>query len=338
MSRNNFDEDLRVFTLRKPAESAPRPHDIDDTSVDEDPPDLNNSDEEDDDDEEVHVISTPIMKKSTIEKVGGNGKIAEISKESPLKKHNTNTHLTKLAKEDTDDQPEPLKILTWNVNGLQSLIKSFKDKYLIEDPVLAFLHFLDNDANADMVCLQETKIFSKKRLNLLARFEELVSFGWKVYWHHDAESIGCNGVCTFVRTHLAQGARPAILQHPGRCLITYHGAVALINVYVPNGTKGQERHNAKLDFLQQLRELRKELRAEGRRTMVAIAGDFNLAHEDIDAHDPSFWRGVSGFLPDKKEIFDELLADGMIDTFCKDRPSEPRSHLVRQQMAIQERR
>jgi exodeoxyribonuclease-3 len=63
------------------------------------------------------------------------------------------------------------------------------------------------------------------------------------------------------------------------------------------------------EFLEFLNQLRKE------RPKLIICGDYNIAHKEIDLHNPKGNKKTTGFLPDERAWFDKFLANGYVDGF-----------------------
>ena len=97
----------------------------------------------------------------------------------------------------------------------------------------------------------------------------------------------------------------------GRCLRAEFGDVAIYSLYVPSGSSGEERLNLKFECMDYLRGFLAKVRKE--RRPVAICGDWNVAHEAIDIHNPKGNAKNSGFLPEERAWFSELLANGWVD-------------------------
>jgi exodeoxyribonuclease-3 len=76
---------------------------------------------------------------------------------------------------------------------------------------------------------------------------------------------------------------------------------------------GEERHDFKQRFLHDFTDHLAEKINEGHE--VIVVGDYNVAHKDIDVHDPKRLSKVSGFLPEEQEWFDGFLDVGFVDTF-----------------------
>jgi exodeoxyribonuclease-3 len=87
----------------------------------------------------------------------------------------------------------------------------------------------------------------------------------------------------------------------------------LYNVYFPSGQRGQERVAFKLEFYRALLELCDRGHAQGEK--IAICGDFNTAHREIDLHNPKSNQHTSGFLPEERAWIDRYLEHGFVDVY-----------------------
>lgn len=162
----------------------------------------------------------------------------------------------------------------------------------------------------DMVCLQETKIED-------ARFPalELRAAG---YAAHFAGQKTYNGVALLVREGLpvedvALGI-PGYADEQKRVIAATVAGVRVIGVYVPNGQAvGSDKYRYKLAWFEALAAmLRDEL---ARHPRLAVGGDFNVAPEDRDVHDPAAWAGEVLVSDAERAAFHALLATGLVDSF-----------------------
>ena len=100
-------------------------------------------------------------------------------------------------------------------------------------------------------------------------------------------SRGFNGVATFARDGWTMRAErdplgDAALDAEGRCVLTFHGAFAVFNVYVPNASQGSARLPFKVKFLRALRRRMQQVRSEG--VAVLLVGDLNISRRRQDSH------------------------------------------------------
>ncbi|KAF1324653.1 Exodeoxyribonuclease iii, partial [Globisporangium splendens] len=169
----------------------------------------------------------------------------------------------------------PLRLLTWNVNGLRAVLQRGESKKTLRQ----FLDALD----ADVICFQETKLTRSELDEELVRPE-----GYDAFY----------SFCRF-GTKLVNE-----LESEGRCVITDHGAFVLLNLYCP-ATRNMERLEYKLAFHRLVQDRVQALHAAKRR--VIVVGDINIAHREIDHCDPSPTEGIAfGNHPCRKWM-DEIL-------------------------------
>ena len=187
-----------------------------------------------------------------------------------------------------------MKIATWNVNSIRVRLPHITDWLSTQQP--------------DVLCLQETKVIDE-----LFPAEALQEVGY--------ESIYCgqktyNGVAILSKSTAEDVLRqPEILKdEQQRCIIATFDNIRVINVYVPNGSEvGADKYQYKLRWLKQLHaHLKKELKLYER---LAIVGDYNIAPEDNDVHDPEAWQGSVLVSDKERDAFQGMIAMGLVDLF-----------------------
>lgn len=189
------------------------------------------------------------------------------------------------------------RILSYNLNGIRSALS----KGLIE--------WLDTE-NFDILCFQETKA-QADQVDLTPFLER----GFYPNWH-SAQKKGYSGVLTLSKMPpdlVEAGIGLPQYDQEGRVLRTDYGDITLLNCYFPSGTTGDVRQEVKMNFLADFYEWVLELRKS--RPNIIIVGDYNIAHNEIDIHDPKGNKKSSGFLPEERAWMDLWFANGFIDTF-----------------------
>jgi exodeoxyribonuclease-3 len=190
------------------------------------------------------------------------------------------------------------RMLSWNVNGLRAAgRKGFVDWFHKE--------------KADVVCVQETKA-EPSQLPEGLRVLEGCSFE-----SVSAEKKGYSGVATYSRVApvaVERGTGIAEYDREGRVLVHRFPEFTLFNVYFPNGKMNAERLAFKLRFYEDFRRLLAARMKNGEKNL-AVCGDVNTAHKEIELARPKENSGVSGFLPEERAWIDRLLADGFLDSF-----------------------
>jgi exodeoxyribonuclease-3 len=99
----------------------------------------------------------------------------------------------------------------------------------------------------------------------------------------------------------------------GRVIRADFGDITIVNAYYPSGTSGDERQAYKYIWLNQFQAFLDELIKT--RPHLIVVGDYNIAHEAIDIHDPKGNKKSSGFLPEERAWMTQFLNNGWVDSF-----------------------
>ncbi len=186
-----------------------------------------------------------------------------------------------------------MKIVSWNVNGLRACIeKGFLDYF--------------KDVNADIFCLQETKL-SEGQVDLQLD-------GYHQYWNY-AVKKGYSGTAVFTKIeplNVNYGIGDEKHDQEGRVITLEFHDFYLVNVYVPNAQRGLARLEYRLEWEAAMRSYLKELEL---RKPVVLCGDLNVAHKEIDLKNPKSNRKNAGFSDEEREQMTLLLDSGFIDSF-----------------------
>ena len=186
-----------------------------------------------------------------------------------------------------------MKLISWNVNGLRAAVqKGFLDYF--------------NQENADIFCLQETK--------LQAGQIDLELNGYHQYWNY-AEKKGYSGTAIFTKKEpISVTYGLGIEEHDkeGRVITLEFDKFFMITVYTPNSQEALARLDYRMkwedDFRAYLLKLN-EIKP------VIVCGDLNVAHQEIDLKNPKTNRKNAGFSDEEREKMSKLLESGFIDTF-----------------------
>lgn len=186
-----------------------------------------------------------------------------------------------------------MRLISWNVNGLRAIMKKgFEDIF----------YGLD----ADMVCLQETKL---QEGQLLLDFP-----GYEQYWSY-AEKKGYSGTAVFTRkTPISVSYNLGIPEHDteGRAVTLEFEEFYLVCVYSPNAQDELRRIDYRMKWEDDFRDY---VCALDEKKPVIICGDMNVAHEEIDLKNPKANIGNPGFSYEERAKFTRLLEAGFTDTF-----------------------
>lgn len=187
-----------------------------------------------------------------------------------------------------------MKLATWNVNSLKVRLPHLLQWLATSTP--------------DVVCLQETKQQDADfpHAELLAAGYHSVFSGQKTY----------NGVAILSRAPISdvRYGIPNFEDEQKRVLAATINGVRIVCVYIPNGQEvGSDKYEYKLRWLAALHSwLKEELLAYPK---LALLGDYNIAPDDRDVHDPIAWAGNILVSPPERAAFQDLLQLGLRDTF-----------------------
>lgn len=197
-----------------------------------------------------------------------------------------------------------MKLVSYNVNGIRAAL----NKGLAD-----WLH----EGDFDVVCIQETKANADQVETTI--FDDL---GFVHQYWNSAEKKGYSGTLTLSKKPADFASAVSGLEHydrEGRIMRTDFGDLTLLNCYFPSGTSGEERQDFKMGFLADFQEFINNLKKE--RPNIIVVGDYNIAHNEIDIHDPKGNKNNTGFLPEEREWMTSWFESGFTDAFRKLNPN-----------------
>ena len=187
-----------------------------------------------------------------------------------------------------------MKIATWNVNSLNVRLPHLLN-WLQDNPV-------------DILCVQETKLTDDKfpTAEIEAAGYQVAFSGQKTY----------NGVAILSKLPMSDIVRnnPKYPDQQQRILAATIDGMRVVCAYVPNGQAvDSDKYVYKLGWMQALRDwLAEEL---ARNPQLAVLGDYNVAPEDRDVHDPAEWEGEVHVSPRERAALQELIQLGLADSY-----------------------
>ncbi|MBP7821405.1 MAG: exodeoxyribonuclease III [Saprospiraceae bacterium] len=190
-----------------------------------------------------------------------------------------------------------MHIVTYNVNGLRAAINK------------GWVNWVEEN-DFDVICVQEIKA-NQEQVDT-TRLQEL---GYSSNWF-SAQKKGYSGVATFSKKkpdYVSVGCGNGLYDDEGRILRTDFGDLTIINVYIPSGTSGDHRQAIKMEFLDFFHHWVGELLKE--RPQLIVVGDYNIAHNEIDIHDPKGNKNSTGFLPEERAWMTKWFASNLTDSF-----------------------
>jgi len=190
-----------------------------------------------------------------------------------------------------------IRIISYNVNGIRAAINKGLLDWLATNP-------------AEIVCLQEIKA-EKENIDVPA----IHALGYETYWF-SAQKKGYSGVAILTKIkplRVINGQGAQISDEEGRVIMAEFPHFTLINAYFPSGTSGDHRQTYKYQWLEEFNDYVHQLRKT--HPHLIVVGDYNIAHREIDIHDPTGNKKSSGFLPEERTWMDKWLGEGWVDSF-----------------------
>jgi len=192
-----------------------------------------------------------------------------------------------------------MKFATYNANSIRARLPIIEEWLARERP--------------DILCVQETKVQDQDFP--VKAFEDA---GYKVIFKGQKSY---NGVA-IVSKQRAKDVRSTLSgdeKEEARFISAGVNGIPVIDVYVPQGVApGSEKFAYKLQWFKELLAHLEGCYDPGQ--PLIVAGDFNVAMEDKDVHDPEGLRGQVGFHPDEQALMQELLDWGLVDILRKHHP------------------
>ena len=189
-----------------------------------------------------------------------------------------------------------MKVASWNINSLRRR----------QDQLLAWLQ----STGPDIVCLQETKCPDDQFPELVLR-----SAGYYSAFHGEKSY---NGVAILSKAEMHE-VRVSLCDEEvdpqARVISGTVSGVRIYSVYAPNGQAvGSPAYDYKMKWYRRLRDCLRRERDVGGCPDFVVSGDFNVAPEDIDVHDPALWRGAIMCSDGERAAFRDLCGVGLVDT------------------------
>ena len=186
-----------------------------------------------------------------------------------------------------------MKLISWNVNGIRACVgKNFMEFF--------------NEVDADIFCLQETKLQENQI--------DLKLDGYYQYWNY-AKKKGYSGTAIFTKKEpisVTYGINIEEHDQEGRVITLEFEDFHMVTVYTPNSQNELKRLDYRMKWEDDFRAYLKKL---DELKPVIVCGDLNVAHKEIDLKNPKTNRKNAGFTDEERNKFTQLLDEGFIDTF-----------------------
>ena len=185
-----------------------------------------------------------------------------------------------------------MRIASWNINSLRRR----------QDRLFAWLE----NTQPDVGCLQETKC-SDDQFPVLA----LEAAGYQSVYHGEKSYNGVALLYKLKPIEHQASLCDEVHDPQARVLAATIDGIRIFSIYAPNGQAvGSPAYRYKLEWFARLRDCL----AKERNPRLIVCGDFNVAPEDADVHDPALWGGAIMCSEGERAAFHELCNLGLIDT------------------------
>jgi len=197
------------------------------------------------------------------------------------------------------------RVISLNANGIRAAARK------------GFFDWLQQQ-KADVVCIQETKAQVHQLTD-----EVFSPTGYHCYYE-DAEKKGYSGTAIYTRhkpKKVIHGYGDREFDNEGRYLEVQLGGISIVSLYLPSGSSGDVRQEAKYRCMDSFTEHLKKL--QRRRSEYVICGDWNIAHKEIDLKN---WKGNkknSGFLPEERAWLDQVFGEYRYTDAFRTLPQQP---------------
>ena len=197
-----------------------------------------------------------------------------------------------------------MKLISWNVNGLRAVYKK------------GFLDFF-NDIDADIFCVQETKMQEGQITLELEKYEQYFNY---------AVRKGYSGTAVFTKIKpekVTYGIGIEEHDQEGRVITLEFKNFYLVNCYTPNSGRELARLEYRMTWEDAFKEYLKQL---DKNKPVIICGDLNVAHKEIDLKNPKTNRKNAGFTDEERNKISNLLEAGFTDSYRKLYPDKENAY------------
>jgi exodeoxyribonuclease-3 len=190
------------------------------------------------------------------------------------------------------------RVISLNANGIRAAARK------------GFFEWMAGQ-EADVVCIQETKAQEHQLADDVFRPEGYHCF------YEDAEKKGYSGTAIYTRHEprkIVRGYGDPEFDREGRYLEAQLGGINVVSLYLPSGSSGDVRQEAKYRCMDSLTGHLKKLRR--RRAEYVICGDWNIVHKEADIRNWKQNQKNSGCLPEERAWLDQVFGrHGWVDAF-----------------------
>ncbi len=194
-----------------------------------------------------------------------------------------------------------IRFATWNVNSVRKRVGQ----------IVQWM----SDSGIDVLCLQETKCVNEQ-----FPLDPFTEIGYECHVYGQKAYNGVAIISRLKATNIVYGI-PGYNDPECRVIAASICRIRTLSVYVPNGQQvGAEKFVYKMEWLGKFERYLADIAKT--HEMALVGGDYNIAPEDIDVHDPAAWGDEVPASPPEREAYGKLLATGYADLFRTLHPEE----------------
>jgi exodeoxyribonuclease-3 len=202
-----------------------------------------------------------------------------------------------------------MRFFSWNVNGFRAALKK------------GFMDWLE-EADPDVLCLQEIRC-EWDEIDLAVR--KVLENAFEICWFPASSKKGYAGSATLSKIGLGwkheKGLGIPEYDSEGRMIVSRNGRLVLLGGYFPNASAGLVRLPYKRAFAKDLADRVKDEHFANRE--VILAGDMNVAPQEIDLARPKDNINSPGFTAEEREDFQGYINAGLVDVLRDRNPGVP---------------
>lgn len=190
-----------------------------------------------------------------------------------------------------------MRVITWNVNGLRSVLSKEKNGtkhsgHIENNVVYALL----KEQDPDILCLQEIKCNAAPPMKLVELGYKYCSFNYATV------RKGYSGTCIICKEQpLSETMGIGESANEGRVLTVEFDKFYVVNVYTPNSKPDLSRLEFRVNVWD--KAFREYVQRLQKHKYVIVCGDFNVAPDNIDVNNPKSAEGSHGFTKAERESF-----------------------------------
>eukprot|EP01133_Synstelium_polycarpum_P006734 gene6734-7827_t len=220
--------------------------------------------------------------------------------EEEIEATTTTTTTTTESFDEPAKKENQVKIISWNVAGFNACLKK------------GFKEYVESE-NADIYCLQETKIEADKVP------KSAIPNGYE-YHFHQADKKGHHGTALLTKVKPISVTKGIGIQkhdEEGRVITAEYEKFYLVNSYIPNSGVDRKEPLKRLDYRTKEWDVdfHNYMRELNKKKPVVWCGDLNVAHKEIDLKNPKTNQRTAGFTIEERNSFTSFLESGFVDTY-----------------------